>query len=205
MWVIFKKSLVCPYLWTNEWAVDMNPIALSPTPEFKEVYQHSWASAGLTFLRRKASVLIHIHSFPELALLGKGAFTDSISFACHIFFFCEEGVTVSTQTRNLGFAEVKWTTQSHIRSEYLSQDACEASVFLVQGCMWVASSRVVSYPHHLPGVCSFSFLSVHPSWSCMPGWWTWPAQLENRAVSHCASCWNSPAIGLFPLSHNCTI
>ena len=69
----------------------MNPIALSPTPEFKEVCQHSWASAGLTVLRRKASVLIHIPSFPELALLGKGAFTDCIFFDCHNIFLCEEG------------------------------------------------------------------------------------------------------------------
>lgn len=154
----------------------------------------------------KKSVCAYTHTFLSwISTSGKRCFHRLHFFCLSHFFFCEEGVTVSTQTRNLGFAEVKWTTQSHIRSEYLSQDACEASVFLVQGCMWVASSRVVSYPRHLPGVCSFSFLSVHPSWSCMPGWWTWPAQLENRAVSHCASCWNSPAIGLFPLSHNCTI
>lgn len=184
---IFRKSLVGPYVWASEWAGDMSPIALSPTPEFKEVCQHSWASAGLTFLRRKASVLIHMHSFPELALLGKGAFTDSISFACHnffFFFFCEEGATVSTQTRNLRFREVKWATQSHIMNEWIFEPGCMWSAV----CEWPPAMPLVIHVISQVCACPFSFLSMHLSWSCMLGWWTWAAQLENRAVSHCASC-----------------
>ena len=150
----------------------------------------------------KKSLCAYTHTFLFwISTSGKRCFHWLHFFCLSQCFFCEEGATVSTQTRNLRFREVKWATQSHIMNEWIFEPGCMWSAV----CEWPPAMPLVIHVISQVCACPSSFLSVHLSWSCVLGWWTWPAQLENRAVSHCASCWNFPTAGLFPLNHNCTI